>query len=89
MEKGHVLRRLENEPAPQIISFQSYPVDLNRLEQRVDQVAGCCARASATPSELLRPDTERPAYSRPSPGRFTSELHERLSRPALCVRILS
>ena len=38
MEKGHIVRRLENEAAPQIIAFDRYAVDINQLEQRADQV---------------------------------------------------
>jgi lipopolysaccharide export system permease protein len=79
MEKGHVLRRLENEPSPQIISFQSYPVDLNRLDQRVDPVPVLRPRERYT-TELLRPDKNDPQY-KAGPARFTSELHERLSNP--------
>ena len=51
---------LENEPAPQIISFQSYPVDMNRLEQRVDTVQVLRPRERFT-TELLRPGQERSA----------------------------
>jgi lipopolysaccharide export system permease protein len=79
MEKGHVLRQLDNEPAPQIISFQSYPVDMNRLEQRVDTVQVLRPRERFT-HELLRPDKNDPQY-KANPARFTSELHERLSNP--------
>lgn len=79
MEKGHVLRRLENEPSPQIISFQSYPVDLNRLDQRVDQVQALRPRERYT-TDLLHPDKNDPQY-KAAPARFTSELHERLSNP--------
>ncbi len=79
MEKGHVLRQLDNEPAPQIISFQSYPVDMNRLEQRVDTVQVLRPRERFT-TELLRPDKNDPQY-KANPARFTSELHERLSNP--------
>jgi lipopolysaccharide export system permease protein len=79
MEKGHVLRQLENEPAPQIISFESYPVDMNRLEQRVDTVQVLRPRERFT-IELLHPDKNDPQY-KASPARFTSELHERLSNP--------
>jgi lipopolysaccharide export system permease protein len=79
MEKGHVLRQLENEPTPQIISFQSYPVDLNRLEQRADAVQVLRPRERFT-SELLNPDKEDPQF-KASPQRFTSELHDRLSNP--------
>ena len=51
MERGHVLRRLENDPAPQIISFQSYPVDLNSVSTRFR----FCGRASATPASCCGP----------------------------------
>jgi hypothetical protein len=67
MEKGHVLRRLENEPSPQIISFQSYPVDLNRLDQRVDPVPVLRPRERYT-TELLRPDKDDPQYKAAPPG---------------------
>lgn len=79
MEKGHVLRQLDNEPTPQIISFQSYPVDMNRLEQRVDTVQVLRPRERFT-TDLLRPDKDDPQY-KASPARFGSELHERLSNP--------
>jgi lipopolysaccharide export system permease protein len=79
MERGHVLRRLENEPAPQIISFQSYPVDLNRIEQRTDQVQALRPRERYT-SDLMGPDRHDPQY-KANPARFLSELHERFSNP--------
>ena len=37
MEKGNILRRNNNETAPQIIAFTEYVVDFNQLEQRADQ----------------------------------------------------
>ena len=79
MEKGHVLRQLDTEPVPQIISFQSYPVDMNRLEQRVDTVQVLRPRERYT-TELLRPDKDDPQY-KTGAARFTSELHERISNP--------
>ena len=36
MDKGHIVRRLENDATPQIIAFDRYAVDLNQLEQRTD-----------------------------------------------------
>jgi lipopolysaccharide export system permease protein len=79
MEKGHVLRKLDNEPSPQIISFQSYPVDMNRLEQRVDAVPVLRPRERYT-TDLLYPDKDDPQY-KTGAARFKSELHERLSNP--------
>ena len=79
MVNGHVLRRLENEPVPQVISFQSYPVDLNRLEQRADQTQVLRPRERYS-TELLNPDRDDPIF-KSSPARLSSELHERLSNP--------
>jgi lipopolysaccharide export system permease protein len=80
MEKGHVLRQLDSEPAPQIISFESYPVDMNRLEQRgADTVQVLRPRERFT-NELLRPDKDDPQF-KANPARFSSELHERFSNP--------
>jgi lipopolysaccharide export system permease protein len=79
METGHILRRLPNEPAPQIVSFDRYAVDLNRLEQHADQVQVIRPRERYT-SELLAPDPKDPVYIM-GPARFVSELHDRLSSP--------
>ncbi|MBX9588403.1 MAG: LPS export ABC transporter permease LptG [Hyphomonadaceae bacterium] len=79
MEKGHILRRNANETAPQIIAFAEYIVDLNQLEQRADQAQWTRPRERYTP-ELIWPDPADPLY-KSSPGRLTSELHERLSSP--------
>src|SRR5262249_24621915 len=79
MDKGHIVRRLENQPAPQIIAFERYPVDMNELEQRSDQVAPVRPRERYT-IELLHPDAKDPIYQM-SPGSYSSELHERFSSP--------
>ena len=77
MEKGHIVRHVENEKAPQIIEFAEYTVDLNQLEQRQDLSQFVRPRERYT-TELLRPDD--PVHKQ-SPGRVASELHERLSSP--------
>src|SRR5262245_14064299 len=79
MEKGHILRRNNTEPAPQIIAFTEYVVDLNQLEQRGDQSQGARPRERYT-QELIWPDPNDAAYQA-APGRFKAELHERLSSP--------
>jgi lipopolysaccharide export system permease protein len=79
MDKGHIVRRLEDQPAPQIIAFDRYPVDMNELEQRVEQVAYVRPRERYT-GELVDPDRNDPIY-RTSPGSFASELHERFASP--------
>jgi lipopolysaccharide export system permease protein len=77
MENGHILRRQPTEPAPQIIEFKEYVVDVNQLEQRADAVQPSRPRERYTP-ELLWPDSNDPVY-KSAPTRLTAELHERLS----------
>jgi len=79
MDRGHIVRRLENEAAPQIIAFDRYAVDLNQLEQRTDQIVVLRPRERYT-GELLNPDPNDPQY-KASPGSYASELHERLASP--------
>lgn len=79
MDKGHIVRRLEDEAAPQIIAFDRYAVDANQLEQRADQVYHVRPRQRYTP-ELLFPDHDDPIY-KGNPGSYASELHERFASP--------
>jgi len=79
MDKGHIVRRLENENAPQIIVFDRYVVDLNQLEQRSDPTVWLRPRERFS-NELLWPDTNDPVF-KASPGSFQSELHDRLASP--------
>src|SRR6516162_4761896 len=71
MDKGHIIRRLENEAAPQIVAFDRYAVDINQLEQRADHAVVVRPRERYS-GELLRPDPNDPVY-KASPGSFTSE----------------
>ena len=72
MEKGHIVRRLENDASPQIIVFERYAVDINQLEQRADQVVvraparALHGRAPAPRSERSRLQDESRAASPPS-----------------------
>jgi lipopolysaccharide export system permease protein len=79
MDKGHIVRRLENEAAPQIVAFERYAVDINQLEQRAEHVVVVRPRERYT-SELVNPDLNDPVY-KTSPGSYASELHERLASP--------
>jgi lipopolysaccharide export system permease protein len=83
MEKGHIVRRLENEAAPQIIAFDRYAVDINQLEQRADQVVVVRPRERYT-NELLKPDPNDTVFKL-NPGSYASELHERLASPLYTV----
>jgi lipopolysaccharide export system permease protein len=77
MDKGHIIRRLENEAAPQIIVFDRYAVDLNQLEQRPEQATSLKPRERYT-GELWQPDPNDAMYLL-SPGRISSELHDRFA----------
>jgi lipopolysaccharide export system permease protein len=79
MDRGHIVRRLEKEPVPQIVAFQRYVVDANELEQRSDQSAIMRPRQRYT-NELLNPDPNDPVF-KSSPGTYASELHERFASP--------
>jgi lipopolysaccharide export system permease protein len=78
MEKGHIVSRAEKESAPKIVSFATYAVDLNQLEQRADPLQVARPRERYT-SELLLWDPNDPVVKSSSPGRLSSELHERFS----------
>jgi lipopolysaccharide export system permease protein len=80
MDKGHIVRRLENDSTPQIVVFDRYTVDINQLEQRADQVVGIIRPRERYTPELFRPDPNDPVF-RSNPGSFTSELHERFASP--------
>jgi len=79
MDKGHIVRRVEGRAEPEIIAFERFPVDMNELEQRTDQVVYVRPRERYS-SELLSPDVDDPIYKM-SPGSYASELHERLAGP--------
>jgi lipopolysaccharide export system permease protein len=79
MDKGHIIRRLENDATPQIIAFDRYAVDLNQLEQRMDTTVSLKPRERYT-TELLNPDPKDPVYQA-SRGGFTSEVHDRFASP--------
>lgn len=80
MTKGHIVRRVEKEPVPQIIAFDRYAVDMNQLEQRADQSYNLLKPRERYTYELLAPDPADIIY-RNSPGSFTSELHDRFAGP--------
>src|SRR5262245_29083298 len=83
MDKGHIVRRLENEHNPQIVAFDRYAVDLNQLEQRVDQANQLRPRERST-AELIWPDPDDSLYKQ-APGRLSAELHDRLSSPLYAI----
>jgi lipopolysaccharide export system permease protein len=79
MDRGHVVRRLADDPTPQIVAFEQYAVDLSQLEQRMDTTIYLKPRERYT-ADLIWPDVDDPVYKL-NPGGFRSELHDRISAP--------
>jgi lipopolysaccharide export system permease protein len=79
MDKGHILRKVPDQPAPQIITFDSHIVDLNQFEQRVEQAPVARPRERST-YELWTLDPTDPKEA-PQAKKALGELHERLVSP--------
>lgn len=81
MEKGNIVRKLAEDPVPQVIVFDSYVVDLSQLEQRTDNPGGGVARPRERSTyDLLTLDPKDPREA-PQAKKALGELHERLSSP--------
>jgi lipopolysaccharide export system permease protein len=82
MDKGHVLRRPRAADAPQIVSFQTYAVDLERFEAKAGYV-------ELRPRERFFRELAFPADGdldfKRQPGQFRAELHERFANPLYCL----
>lgn len=79
MSTGHIIRRTDAQDPPQIIAFDRYAVDLDRFEAQ-DEGEGEMKPRERYFAELWSPNPESPLF-KAQPGRFRSELHERLSSP--------
>jgi lipopolysaccharide export system permease protein len=78
MMDGHILRRAGGITVPtQIIAFDKYAVDLDRLEERSSGPPDLKARERSY-SELVSPNPKEQSY-KTELGRYRSELHERFS----------
>ena len=84
MDKGHIVRRLENETSPQIIVFDRYAVDANQLEQRTDQTNIMRPRQRIRPSSS--PRSQRPHLQDES-GKLRRRAARALRQPSLCLRL--
>lgn len=78
MSNGHILRAKSNNEPPELLTFSSYAIDLERFE-------GKLKKSSWRPreryyDELVNPDKTEPDYQRKK-GHYRAELHERLSSP--------
>lgn len=78
MFDGHIVRKTDDNEAPQIVTFESYAIDLNRFEPKSEGVV--LKPRERYFSDLAWPDPDDP-YARHRPGHLRAELHERLSGP--------
>lgn len=95
MEKGHVLRRSDKEPAPEILQFESYAVDLDGFEKKAGAltwrprelythellaVSRSAGRVPRPAADAAKGD-DKPVRSKSAKGQIYAELHERLASP--------
>jgi lipopolysaccharide export system permease protein len=78
MTNGHIVRQRDTGEAPQIVTFESYAIDLDRFEPK-GEMGGYKPRERYF-SELAYPDPKDP-YFRHHPGQFRAEFHERFASP--------
>ncbi len=78
MEAGHIVRRPDPADAGQIIAFDRYTIDLEQFEKKAAESDDLRPRERYF-SELVDPGGS-PAF-KAEPGKFRSELHDRLSGP--------
>lgn len=78
MQSGQILRREKADEPAQIIEFQSYAIDLARLEPKAKERA--LRPRERTMEELFRPPAGE-ELSKRQLGQIRAELHERLSSP--------
>ncbi|MDX2258533.1 MAG: LPS export ABC transporter permease LptF [Hyphomicrobiaceae bacterium] len=80
MSTGHILRREAGDNPAQVIAFQKYAVDLDRLDTRKDTDGDLKPRERYF-EELVAPMPGGDAFFQAQPGQFRAELHERFANP--------
>lgn len=78
MSDGHIVRQQDNGDPPQIVTFESYAIDLDRFGPKMDGVV--YKPRERYFGELAWPDPDDPYVSH-RPGEIRAELHERLASP--------
>jgi len=77
MNNGHIVRQSETDEPPQIVTFESYAIDLNRFEPKSD---GGGFKPRERYSAILPIPSGRSLLPH-QPGQFRAEFHERFSNP--------
>ncbi len=78
MSTGHIVRRPDPADGGQVIAFERYTLDLEQFESKVAESSDLRPRERYF-DELVNPGDS--AAFKAEPGKFRSELHDRLSSP--------
>jgi len=79
MTHGHILRRTDPKEAAQIIVFDKYAVDLEKMESKTTEDNDLKPRERYY-DQLVNPGPESASF-KTEPGKYRAELHERFSNP--------
>ena len=78
MSNGHILRAKDINEPPEMLTFSSYAIDLERFEGKLQK--STWRPRERYYNELVNPDKTEPDYQRKK-GHYRAELHERLTSP--------
>jgi lipopolysaccharide export system permease protein len=78
MTNGHILRAKGRDVPPELLTFVSYGIDLERFEGKIKQ--STWKPRERYFDELVNPDKNAPDYQRKK-GHYRAELHERITGP--------
>lgn len=79
MRDGHILRREQGDQAAEVVTFESYLVDLDQFDKKTTTSTDYKPRERYL-GELMNPEPDSVHY-RVQPGQFRAELHERFANP--------
>jgi lipopolysaccharide export system permease protein len=77
LQNGHIFRRTESEPAPRLVTFESYSVDLVRFKERM--TTPDLKPRERFLGELLDPPDLGTKFYAANIGKLRSELHDRFA----------
>lgn len=86
LEEGAIHRRTPGKPDSNVVEFQRYAFDLSPFTSGSDNTV--YRAPERTFRELLAPSPDDPAFQK-DPGRFTEEIHRRLSLPLYVLAFFS
>lgn len=78
MSEGHILRSNDINEPPELLTFSTYGIDLERFEGKLQKTTW--RPRERYYDELVNPDKTEPDYEKRK-GHFRAELHERITSP--------